>query len=586
MGLAIGIDLGTTNTVVAAVVDGVAVTLPDENGLRLIPSVVSFPTPGEVVVGGAAMERRFDDPYNTIYSVKRLIGRSWNSPEVQENRARFPFTLAEGPRESVTAIAHGTAYSLPEISAFVLRRAKAVAEAALGQPVDKAVITVPANFNELQRASTKVAGKLAGLEILRILNEPTAAALAYGQTLKAAERVLVYDLGGGTFDVTVLELSGRVFEVLSTAGDTQLGGDDFDVALTERLCDAFVMHRMFDPRTNSIAYGRVRIAAEELKRALSNTDDVVARIEGIGAGDVGHQASLDVRVTRAELEEMIDPLVMRTIGVAQQALAAIGKSSRDVRDVLLVGGPTRIPLLHRRLTEAFGKAPIASVNPDEVVALGAAIQAHALARAVDGSSSTSSKVAAALLATRIGAGDDQAPPSAMMRAGMLSSVGSNEDRARTAINVPTESQVRTRAQRTLLIDVTPFSLRVETAGGYSDVVILSNSPVPCDQTRVFYTGRDNQTSVVVRVAQGESARFADNTYLGELVLDGLPAAKRGELQISVTFELDSDGALNVRATDSLTGRETRASMHLAGVSNADTDVAEMLGRQGAIVVSG
>ncbi len=582
MGLAIGIDLGTTNTVVAAVVDGVAITLADEHGARLIPSIVSFPSPGQAVVGNAALERRFTDPYNTIYSVKRLIGRPWNSPEVQENRSRFPFTLAEGPKESVTAMAHGTAYTLPEISAFVLRRAKALAEAALGQPVDKAVITVPANFNELQRASTKVAGKLAGLEILRILNEPTAAALAYGQGLTGAERVLVYDLGGGTFDVTVLELSGRVFEVLSTAGDTQLGGDDFDVALTERLCDAFIMHRMFDPRTNSIAYGRVRIAAEEMKRALSGTDDVVARIEGIGAGDIGHQASLDVRVTRAEFEELVDPLVRQTIDVAGHALSAVNLHARDINHVLLVGGPTRIPLVHQRLTEAFGKPPTGSVNPDEVVALGAAIQAHALAH--DGDTSLHvGRAAAASLRTEQRA--DSSPQSAMAKSGMLSSSGQSSMTG-GAIAVPTASQVRTRAQRTLLIDVTPFSLRVETGNGYSDVVILTNSPVPCDQTRVFYTGRDNQSSVVIRVAQGESPAFAENTYLGELTLDGLPPAKRGELQISVTFELDSDGGLNVRATDSTSGRETKAGMRLSGVSNAESEVEQMLGRQSAVVVSG
>ena len=444
------------------------------------------------------------------------------------------------------------------------------------------MITVPANFNELQRASTKVAGKLAGLEILRILNEPTAAALAYGQGLSGAERVLVYDLGGGTFDVTVLELSGRVFEVLSTAGDTQLGGDDFDIALTERLCDAFIMHRMFDPRTNSIAYGRVRIAAEEMKRALSNTDDVVARIEGIGAGDIGHQASLDVRVTRAEFDELVDPLVRQTVDVAMRALAAVNMTRRDINHVLLVGGPTRIPLVRQRLTEAFGRPPTGSVNPDEVVALGAAIQAHALAHEADTSLHVG-RTAAAVVRTEQRGGE--APQSAMARSGMLHSSGGSA-MSDGAIQVPTASQVRTRAQRTLLIDVTPFSLRVETGNGYSDVVILTNSPVPCDQTRVFYTGRDNQSSVVIRVAQGEASAFGQNTYLGELTLDGLPPARRGELQISVTFELDSDGALNVRATDSISGRETRAAMRLSGVFNADSDVQQMLDRQGAVAVTG
>ncbi|MCW5833751.1 MAG: Hsp70 family protein, partial [Labilithrix sp.] len=380
MSVAIGIDLGTTNTVVAAVVDGVAVTLEDEQGRRLLPSVVSFHPSSTVLVGEPARERRLIDPENTIFSVKPLLGRSWDSDEVQAAKSRFPFQLVQGTKNSTMILARDVAYALPEISAFVLRRAKSIAEAALGQPVDRAVITVPANFNDLQRASTKIAGKLAGLEVMRILNEPTAAALAYGQSISKAEKIGVYDLGGGTFDVTLLDLTGNVFEVLATAGDTALGGDDVDRVLADKIALDVVKRFNVDPRTNPGSAARLSFVAEELKKELSTAYQAQREISGVGYHEGGHPISMPFVMTRDELEALTRPLVERTIAVARQSIEIIGLSPRDFDRVILVGGSTRIPLVARMVEELFGQQPHLKVNPDEVVALGAAIQAHALNR--------------------------------------------------------------------------------------------------------------------------------------------------------------------------------------------------------------
>lgn len=784
MGVAIGIDLGTTNTVVAAVVDGVAVTLEDESKRRLIPSVVSFHPSGNVLVGEAARERRVIDPENTIYSVKRLIGRPYGAPEVQGSLSKFPFRIEEGAKNTTMVVARGVAYALPEISAFVLRRAKAIAEAALGEPVEKAVITVPANFNDLQRASTKVAGKLAGLEVLRILNEPTAAALAYGQSIAEAERIVVYDLGGGTFDITLLDLSGSVFEVLSTAGDSSLGGDDIDALIAERIATEVMRVHRFDPRTHYATIARLRLVAESIKRELSAQSETTVDIQEIGYGAGGGALSIKFKMTRGELEAMVAPLVARTMDVMRQSVDASGLKPNAFDRILLVGGSTRMPFVGKRVEEYFGQPPHLRVNPDEVVALGAAIQAYSLNKsrsvvrarreplptlpempaatgysiatpgsprskiALDDTPAVSLPLVTATAAPALpgarGAGTvrmAEAPPRAPdlplvvgkgvvpapsraavskapeVRPRALSRPDEAEvDLARTRENevvpprealpsvsglvrqpdgsyalmeddeddgglpgapfgetptllsaapvtraepeipapddsdssmpavlfgevqqlpgraehiaaldlradpepaVPTAfaakatrptadvparfpsarpdpiallqasladaargSAIATRSEAPLLIDVTPLSLRVETVGGYSDVLIAANSPVPCDRTRVFLTATDRQTSVYIRVAQGESRRFSENTSLGELELSGLPPKARGELQISVTFELDADGILNVRATDTGTGRQTEATLRLLGLSTDEGDVAAMLARQG------
>ena len=713
MSHAIGIDLGTTNTVVAAVVDGVAVTLEDEQHRRLLPSVVSFHPSGTVLVGDSARERRLIDPENTIFSVKPLIGRPFDSDEVKTARGRFPFQFTEGSKNSTMVLARDVAYALPEISAFVLRRAKAIAEHALGGPVDRAVITVPANFNDLQRASTKIAGKLAGLEVLRILNEPTAAALAYGQSIAKAEKIAVYDLGGGTFDITLLDLTGNVFEVLATAGDTALGGDDLDRLLAELMALEVVKRFNVDPRTNPVAFARLRFIAEEVKKQLSTQTAVDQEISGIGYTEGGVPMTMTMTVTREQLDRISMPLVERTISVAKQSIEIIGMHPKDFDRVILVGGSTRMPLAARLVEQLFGQSPHLKVNPDEVVALGAAIQAHALNRSksvakrksahdqlakanpdgnahkIDvprppnlpsgaaGQSSPQEGVPAYIAFSKsaavitfsppppppdasdipelLPAGGhrpppvpQKKPPSPAPRSGGSKSIEGTPLRAelsdrppagpmparrsnappdlaprgespRISLEPPSAqlgaivaggdffpsfesppvgaqpavseaafargSAIETADNAPLLIDVTPMSLRIETVGGYSDVLIGANSPVPCEKARTFLTASDNQTVVFIRVAQGESARFAENTRLGELELSGLKPGRRGEVKILVTFELDADGILNVRAKDKDTDRETKATMRLLGTSSDDADVDAMAQRQARHAVS-
>ncbi len=380
MGGVIGIDLGTTNTVVATMRDGRVHVLADDEGHRLLPSVVSFHPNGEVLVGRAAKQRRAVDGKNTVASFKRFYGLSWGSDEIERARMRFPFEMREGPESSVIIAARGQEYSLSEIGAFVLKRAKQIAEAAMGEPVDKAVITVPAHFNELQRTATKVAGRVAGLEVLRILNEPTAAALAYGLTARRDhERTCVYDFGGGTFDCTILDLSGDIFEVLSTAGDTFLGGDDIDGAIAERMAEAFLHEHRWDPRTDRQAFERLRLAAERVKVDLTRKSDTTIQIRELTYGVGGKNLDLTFSFARSELDYLLAPLVERTFTVTQEAMNLAGQTITQVDRVVLVGGSTRSPYVKQRVQDFFGVPPLDRVNPDEVVAIGAAIQAASLA---------------------------------------------------------------------------------------------------------------------------------------------------------------------------------------------------------------
>jgi molecular chaperone DnaK len=681
MGVAVGIDLGTTNTVVGVVREGRALTLADEGGRRLIPSVVSFHPSGKVLVGDHAKERRMVDPQNTIYSVKRLIGRTWDMEEVQRARRALPFELVEGPKQGVAVVARGETYMLPEISAFVLRRAKAVAENAIGETVDRAVITVPANFNDLQRAATKLAGKLAGLEVLRILNEPTAAALAYGQASGQAERIAVYDLGGGTFDITLLDLSGNVFEVLATGGDTALGGDDIDQLIAEQMTQFFLKSFRVDPRSDPLARASLRARAEVLKVALSSKDESDIELNDIARGEGGAFLPAKFSMRRADLERIALPLIDRTLETCRFSIETIGLRVEEIQRVILVGGSTRMPLVVSKVESYFKKPATGRVNPDEVVALGAAIQAAALTRTARGRSVR--PPAAAEAEARPGSNppeslDDaitpvggiralpvvgtpalptgtrtevvptsmppvlrpRAPPPAfseeegdkpaefeaelaLPRAPPLPNVGPVkrappplrlpsapepdtpmpsvrsaiarpvtvpavapqaarfEQRTGLRSSPPSANPESTMSRRPapLLIDVTPISLGVETAGGFCDFLISANTPVPCDRTRVFLTASDGQTTVVVKVAQGESQRFGENTLLGDLHLTGLTGAARGEVRVAVTFEIDVDGILNVRAKDEGSGRETYARLHMVGTQSDAGEVQAMLARQ-------
>src|SRR5579872_6090958 len=377
----VGIDLGTTNTVVACVRGGRVQVAADDHGRRLLPSVVSFHPNGDVLVGYPAKERRVVDARNTIASVKRLIGRSWDSEEIRRSRERFAFELKEGPGQGPLVVARGQEYTLPEISAFVLKRARQIAGSALGETVDRAVITVPANFNELQRAATKVAGRVAGLDVLRIINEPTAAALAYGLGRANKERIAIYDFGGGTFDCTLLDLSGNVFEVLATSGDSFLGGDDFDLLIAERMAEAFLKTHRYDPRTDAQSYERLRSAAEVVKIQLSTQERAHIKIREVAFGVGGAHLELDFGMTREELDALAAPLVSRTFNVCEEALSMARLPVTSFDKVILVGGSTRVALVRKRVEAFFGSPPLDRVNPEEVVAIGAAIQAAALTEA-------------------------------------------------------------------------------------------------------------------------------------------------------------------------------------------------------------
>ena len=377
-GPVIGIDLGTTNSVVAVADQPGGRVLAGSDGLKLIPSVVSFHPSGDVLVGAPAKERRLLDAQNTVYSVKRLIGRPYTSYEVKQAQERFAFELSEGPSGGVLVTARGETYTLSEISAFVLRHVRKVAEEALGKECSQAVVTVPANFNELQRSATKAAGRVAGLDVLRILNEPTAAALAYGYNKTSTERVAVYDLGGGTFDITILQLAGDVFEVLATAGDTFLGGDDVDTSVADHMAAQFLEQNRYDARQDRQAYERLRAAAEWAKIQLSAKPDVKLCIEELAYGDGGVALNLDYALTRQQLEHMCQPLVARSFDVCEDAMKAAGLRPTQLDNVILVGGSTRIPLLQRMVAEYFGRKPLVNIDPDLVVAQGAALQAQSL----------------------------------------------------------------------------------------------------------------------------------------------------------------------------------------------------------------
>ncbi|HHS98338.1 MAG TPA: molecular chaperone DnaK, partial [Chloroflexi bacterium] len=492
MGKIIGIDLGTTNSVCAVMMGGEPVVIPSAEGGRLFPSVVAVnPKTGERLVGQVAKRQAIVNPENTIFSIKRFMGRKFDDPEVQRALQIVPYKVTAAPNGDVRVWMGGKEYSPPEISAMILQKIKADAEAYLGEEVTQAVITVPAYFNDSQRQATKDAGRIAGLEVLRIINEPTASSLAYGLGENRDEIIAVYDLGGGTFDISILDVGDGVFEVKSTSGDTFLGGDDFDRRIIDYLADEFEKEYGVDLRKDRQALQRLKEAAEKAKIELSSMLETEINLPFITAGPSG-PLHLQMRLTRAKLEQLTEDLILRTIEPCKQALEDAGLKPSDIDQVILVGGQTRMPAIQQIVAEFFGREPHKGVNPDEVVGVGAAIQAGVLAGEV---------------------------------------------------------------KDVVLLDVTPLTLSVETLGGVATPLIERNTTIPTRKTQIFSTATDNQTQVEIHVVQGERPMAADNISLGRFILDGIPPAPRGVPQIEVTFDIDANGILNVSARDKATGRE-------------------------------
>jgi molecular chaperone DnaK len=488
----IGIDLGTTNSVAAVMEGGEPVVIPSAEGNRLFPSIIAVnPKTGERLVGQVAKRQAVVNPTNTIYSVKRFMGRKYDDPEVERARSYVPYEIRKAPNGDIRVVMNEREYSPPEASAMILQKIKTDAEAYLGQPVTQAVITVPAYFNDSQRQATKDAGKIAGLEVLRIVNEPTASALAYGIGSDKDEMIAVYDLGGGTFDISILEVGDGVFEVKSTNGDTFLGGDDFDQKIIDWAAEQFKMDQGIDLRSDRQALQRLKEASEKAKIELSTMMQTELNLPYITA-DASGPKHLNLTLTRAKLEQLTEDLVRRSIEPCRQALKDAGLSTSEVTEVVLVGGMTRMPAIQEAVKKFFGKEPHKGVNPDEVVGVGAAIQAGVL-------------------------GGD--------------------------------------VKDVLLLDVTPLTLSIETLGGVATPLIDRNTTIPTRKSQVFSTAADSQTQVEIHVTQGERPMASDNKSLGKFILDGIPPAPRGVPQIEVTFDINADGILNVTAKDKATGRE-------------------------------
>ena len=717
--MVLGIDLGTTNSVVAVADGGSSRVLSNDLGERLIPSAVSFKPDGTILVGEEARERRLLDARHTVYSVKRLIGRPYRSEEVQRAKERFAFELVESPNGGCVVKVRQETYTLTEISAFVLREIRRVAERNLGHPAERAVITVPANFNELQRSATKAAGRVAGLEVERIINEPTAAALAYGYGKHRPERVAVFDLGGGTFDLTILELEDDVFEVLSTAGDSFLGGDDLDLAVAELMADACLQEHRWDPRQDEQAYERLRAAGEWIKCQLSSEPKVEVTLEELTYGPGGAPLDFVFDLDRERFADAVRPILARAFDVCQRALKEAAMKPHEVDNVVLVGGSTRVPLVREMVAQYFRKKPRTEIDPDLVVAQGAAIHGYALSgrapkassrpgettlgkvalkkvspeelqrlqaareerrkqlpkqpafaptRQVDGAAAAPKPPAratpppsampglpaargsqaptvpvalddplglppavvpkppppaarkppvplpearkppvplpearrpgspaappvvqvipAAPSASRATAPSDPLP-SIIVDPTLTSEVGAEFDldaldaaleQARPPEPEPKPVLEMEARAAPLLMDVTPHSLGIETAGGFSQPLIRRNAPIPTEHTRVFTTAADGQDSVVVRICQGEEKLFADNEALGEIELFGLRSGVRGRVKIEVTFMLDASGVLAVRARDLDTGKEQTIQINLKGGAD-DAEIDRMRERQ-------
>ena len=511
MSKVIGIDLGTTNSCIAVMEGSEARVIENAEGMRTTPSIVAFAEDGERLVGQPAKRQAVTNPENTIFAIKRLIGRAFKDPMTQKDISMVPYSITEHSNGDAWVEARGESYSPSQISAFTLQKMKETAEAHLGETVEKAVITVPAYFNDAQRQATKDAGKIAGLDVLRIINEPTAASLAYGLDKEASGTIVVYDLGGGTFDVSVLEIGDGVFEVKSTNGDTFLGGEDFDMRLLDYLADEFQKENGIDLREDRLALQRLKEAAEKAKIELSSAMQTEVNLPFITADQSGPK-HLTLKITRAKLEAIVDDLVQRTIDPCKAALKDAGMSAGEIGEVILVGGMTRMPKVIETVKNFFGKEPNRGVNPDEVVAMGAAIQAGVLQ------------------------GD---------------------------------------VKDVLLLDVTPLSLGIETLGGVFTRLIDRNTTIPTKKGQVFSTAEDGQTAVTIRVFQGEREMAADNKLLGQFDLVGIPPAPRGMPQIEVTFDIDANGIVNVSAKDKATSKEQQIRIQASG-GLSDDEIDDMV----------
>ncbi|MFZ3069680.1 MAG: molecular chaperone DnaK [Anaerolineaceae bacterium] len=504
----IGIDLGTTNSVAAVMVGGEPVVIPSAEGERLVPSVVAINKNGERLVGRVARNQAIINPENTIFSIKRFMGRRYDDPEVQRAKSRVPYKITKAPNGDLRVVLGDKEYTPPEVSAMILAKIKHDAEAYLGEPVTQAVITVPAYFNDAQRNATKDAGKIAGLEVLRIINEPTASSLAYGLDKRKNETIAVYDLGGGTFDISVLEVGEGLFQVKSTSGDTFLGGDDFDQRIMDFLADEFKKENGIDLRQDRQALQRLKEASEKAKIELSTVMQAEINLPYITA-DASGPKHLVTTLTRSKLEQLTDDLVQRSMGPVKQALSDANLKNGDINEVVMVGGMTRMPAVQEAVRKHFNKEPHKGVNPDEVVAVGAAIQAGVLGGEV---------------------------------------------------------------KDILLLDVTPLSLSIETLGGIATPLIKRNTTIPTRESQVFSTASDSQTQVEIHVLQGERPMAADNKSLGKFSLDGIPPAPRGVPQIEVIFDINANGILEVTAKDKATGRSQNITITASsGLSEAEVE---------------